>query len=105
MHLRTSTNATCTISGCRNGKSRRSWRNRSGASDIVRRRQNHLAAGALPSFTKGVNQETPMSQRFTGRTAIVTGGASGIGAGIARRLAAEGAALSLWDMDEAGLGR
>jgi 2-dehydro-3-deoxy-L-rhamnonate dehydrogenase (NAD+) len=46
-----------------------------------------------------------MTNRFEGRTAIVTGGASGIGAGIAARLAAEGARLSLWDLDEAALGR
>jgi len=45
-----------------------------------------------------------MAQRFAGRKAVVTGGASGIGAGIARRLAEEGAVLSLWDRDEVGLG-
>ena len=44
-----------------------------------------------------------MAQRFAGRTAIVTGGASGIGAGIAGRLAAEGARVSLWDHDAAAL--
>ncbi len=44
-----------------------------------------------------------MAGRFEGRVAVVTGGVSGIGAGIAARLAAEGARLSLWDMDEAGL--
>jgi len=37
--------------------------------------------------------------RFTGRSAVVTGGASGIGLGVARRLALEGAKLSLWDRD------
>jgi 2-dehydro-3-deoxy-L-rhamnonate dehydrogenase (NAD+) len=46
-----------------------------------------------------------MAQRFEGRTAVVTGGVSGIGAGVAQRLAAEGAILSLWDVDEAGLVR
>ncbi len=46
-----------------------------------------------------------MSARFARRTAIVTGGVSGIGAGIAARLAAEGARLSLWDRDAAGLAK
>jgi 3-oxoacyl-[acyl-carrier protein] reductase len=37
--------------------------------------------------------------RFSGRHAVVTGGAAGIGKAIAARLTAEGAAVSLWDRD------
>jgi NAD(P)-dependent dehydrogenase (short-subunit alcohol dehydrogenase family) len=40
-----------------------------------------------------------MADRFADRVAIVTGGTSGIGAGIAARLATEGARVSLWDRD------
>ena len=46
-----------------------------------------------------------MGARFANRVAIVTGGVSGIGAGIATRLAGEGARVSLWDRDDAALSR
>jgi 3-oxoacyl-[acyl-carrier protein] reductase len=46
-----------------------------------------------------------MAERFAGRVAVVTGGVSGIGAGIAARLAAEGARVSLWDRDAAALAK
>lgn len=42
-----------------------------------------------------------MTTDFTNRTAIVTGGAQGIGGAVAERLAAAGARVALWDMDEA----
>ncbi len=40
---------------------------------------------------------------LNGRVAVVTGGARGIGLAVARRAAASGAALALWDMDAARL--
>lgn len=44
-------------------------------------------------------------QHFTGKTAVVTGAASGIGLGIARALAREGMNLALADIEEAALAR
>ncbi|MGH9537467.1 MAG: SDR family NAD(P)-dependent oxidoreductase [Terriglobales bacterium] len=41
--------------------------------------------------------------RFEGRSAIVTGAAGGIGRDIAVRLAAEGAQVSLWDVNQTAL--
>jgi 2-dehydro-3-deoxy-L-rhamnonate dehydrogenase (NAD+) len=40
-----------------------------------------------------------------GRTAVVTGGARGIGLAIAQRLLASGAAVALWDIDQAALSK
>jgi len=40
---------------------------------------------------------------FKGRVAAVTGGAAGIGLAVARRLAASGARVALWDRDERAL--
>ncbi len=45
-----------------------------------------------------------MAGRFAGRVAVVTGGVSGIGEAISRRLVAEGARLAIWDANAAALG-
>lgn len=37
--------------------------------------------------------------RFANRRAVITGGASGLGLAVARRIAAEGGAVVLWDLD------
>ena len=45
------------------------------------------------------------ADRFASRRAVVTGGASGIGLDVAKRLAAEGASVCLWDLDQGSLDR
>ncbi|MHA6723633.1 SDR family NAD(P)-dependent oxidoreductase [Sphingomonas sp. RS2018] len=44
---------------------------------------------------------TPYAGRFAGRTAIITGGASGLGRAVAERIVAEGGRVSLWDLNGA----
>jgi 2-dehydro-3-deoxy-L-rhamnonate dehydrogenase (NAD+) len=39
------------------------------------------------------------AERFAGRAAIITGGASGLGRVVAQRIVAEGGAVALWDID------
>jgi 2-dehydro-3-deoxy-L-rhamnonate dehydrogenase (NAD+) len=42
---------------------------------------------------------TLYADRFAGRTAIITGGASGLGRAVARRFVAEGGKVALWDVN------
>jgi len=46
--------------------------------------------------------DAPTATTATTRTAIVTGGARGIGAAIAKRLSADGLNVAIFDLDEAG---
>ena len=48
---------------------------------------------------------TSMGQRFTNKTALITGGASGIGAATARLFVKEGAQVLVADLDEPGMER
>jgi len=63
----------------------------------------HRAHGILPGMatTIATAQTTPLRELIdlTGRTAIVTGGAMGIGLGIARRLHEAGASVLVADLD------
>lgn len=43
------------------------------------------------------------ADRFAGQTAVITGGASGVGRELAARLTSEGAKVSIWDRDESAL--
>jgi len=42
---------------------------------------------------------TPIPESLKGLTAIVTGGAKGIGLGIAKDLASQGCRIAIWDID------
>ena len=47
----------------------------------------------------GCGQMSHYADRFSGRAAIVTGGASGLGKAVARRIVAEGGTVALWDLN------
>jgi 2-dehydro-3-deoxy-L-rhamnonate dehydrogenase (NAD+) len=49
------------------------------------------------------NCEMAANGRFDAMTALITGGASGIGCAVASRVIAEGGLVTLWDVDQAKL--
>ena len=51
--------------------------------------------------SKSSNNLARRDSRFAGKVAVVTGAAGGFGRAIARRLAGEGAAVALADIDSA----
>ena len=51
----------------------------------------------------GAGQVSAYTGRFAGRTAIVTGGASGLGKAVAARIVAEGGMAALWDLNPEAL--
>src|ERR1700751_5705456 len=62
-------------------------------------------AARIDSWLRKGGQSMLRGMRLDGRKALVTGGASGIGAAIAARLAAEGAEVWVGDIDVLGAGR
>src|SRR5438045_5255585 len=57
-------------------------------------------------YNRREHKEPPMTiypGRFANRTAIVTGGASGLGLETAKRITAEGGKVCLWDMNPQSL--
>src|SRR5262245_58758362 len=68
------------------------------------RRARRLRARSVADDTRE-NRRRMNRYDLTGRTAIVTGGAGGIGLGVARHLLAAGSTVELWDRDAAGLAR
>jgi 2-dehydro-3-deoxy-L-rhamnonate dehydrogenase (NAD+) len=71
----------------------------------------HHSSGLHAEPAKRAQSPAPQKQngpgffpgRFSGRTAVITGGASGLGLLTAERIVKEGGKVSLWDLNEAAL--
>jgi 3-oxoacyl-[acyl-carrier protein] reductase len=77
--------------------------------EASRHRSSNANAGVEPA--RSAQPPAPQKQkdsgffpgRFSGRTAVITGGASGLGLLTAERIVKEGGKVSLWDLNDAAL--
>src|ERR687895_1638363 len=61
---------------------------------------NAILPARRPAMRAAIILRVSMNQLdFAGRTAVVTGGAQGIGAAIVERLRSSGARVQIWDLD------
>jgi NADPH:quinone reductase-like Zn-dependent oxidoreductase len=66
---------------------------------------SHIEAGqsSVSQIPAGQNGANLFAGRFSGRTAVITGGASGLGFLTAQRIMQEGGKVSIWDLTDAAL--
>ena len=70
---------------------------------VLRRRKRAVSGVVVAAGESGDGYAAAVRIDLEGQSAIVTGGARGLGFAIAERLAASGAAVSLWDADQQAL--
>ena len=63
----------------------------------------HSSVSQSPASKTGKNGASLFAGRFSGRTAVITGGASGLGFLTAQRIMQEGGRVSIWDLTDAAL--